>query len=77
MKKHLEHYGYFTGRNLTIKRFGFEPKKGYKSNNDSDISDSETEENNSDTNNNNNNNNNDANAKGPLKNRINEQFKWV
>jgi hypothetical protein len=60
MKKHLQHYGYFTGksnyyvfdlkrkkkdnfklgRNLTIKRFGFEPKKGYKS--DSDDSDTES-----------------------------------
>lgn len=38
MKKHLEHYGYFTGRNMTIARFGFEPKHSAKTN-DSDESD--------------------------------------
>lgn len=43
---------------MTIKRFGFEPKKGYKSNCDSDDSDTEssTSDANSTANNNNNNN---------------------
>lgn len=43
MKKHLEHYGYFTGRNMAIAKFGFEPKRGFK-NEDSDESDIESDD---------------------------------
>lgn len=43
MKKHLEHYGYFTGRNMAIARFGFEPKRGYK-NIDSDESECDSDD---------------------------------
>ena len=43
MKKHLEHYGYFTGRNMAIARYGFEPKHGYR-NEDSDESDTESDD---------------------------------
>jgi hypothetical protein len=58
---------------LTIKRFGYEPKKGYKS--DSDESDTESTTSEATTIANNNNNN-----KGPLKARprdLNDSFKWV
>lgn len=46
IKRHLEHYGYFTGRNMTIAKFGYEPKRtptamdSDESNSDSDDSDS-------------------------------------
>ena len=43
MKKHLEHYGYFTGRNMAIARYGFEPKHGFR-NDDSDESDTESDD---------------------------------
>ena len=42
MKKHLQHYGYFTGRNMQIARFGYEPKRGIK-NEESDESDSDSD----------------------------------
>ena len=42
MKKNLQHYGYFTGRNVAIARFGYEPKRGIK-NEESDDSDSESD----------------------------------
>ena len=43
MKKHLEHYGYFTGRNMAIARFGYEPKRGIK-NVESEDSDFESDD---------------------------------
>lgn len=43
MKKHLEHYGYFTGRNMAITRFGYEPKRNPKNLN-SDDSDFESDD---------------------------------
>jgi hypothetical protein len=42
MKKHLQHYGYYTGRNVAISKYGYEPKKGSKGD-DSDESDTESE----------------------------------
>lgn len=52
MKKHLEHYGYFTGRNMTIARFGYEPKHS-SMNNESDESDTESDDSEISVNNNN------------------------
>lgn len=43
MKKHLEHYGYFTGRNIAIARFGYESKRNIKNVN-SDDSDFESDD---------------------------------
>lgn len=43
MKKHLEHYGYFTGRNMAIARFGYESKRNLKNVN-SDDSDFESDD---------------------------------
>ncbi len=42
MKKHLEHYGYFTGRNMAIARFGFEPKRKSISKNENESNESDT-----------------------------------
>ncbi|CAF0708203.1 unnamed protein product [Brachionus calyciflorus] len=52
MKKHLEHYGYFTGRNMAIARFGYEPRRGVKNVNESDDSDFESDDSENSNNNN-------------------------
>ena len=50
MKKHLEHYGYFTGRNMAIARFGFEPKRTGSCKNENDSNESDTSSEDSDEN---------------------------